>query len=150
LSTTSRAWPGAPNWRRTSPYRTAMVSALLVAADAAPPTTTRPRTSVPSIVKNRRVSFSIELVYEPSGATWPYRSSSISRGTGTWSNERRPLSTPSSPALCPSSPIVTPGIGSPFASRIGTSHACTPYLWPPVTSWAKTTAIRPSRAALPM
>jgi hypothetical protein len=60
--TTSRCSPGAVNWRRTSPYRTAMSSASLVAEDAEPPTLTRPRTRVPSIVKKRRVSFSIELV----------------------------------------------------------------------------------------
>ena len=39
-----------------------MSRASLVADDAEPPTLTRPRTSVPSMVKKRRVSFSIELV----------------------------------------------------------------------------------------
>ncbi len=102
------------------------------------------------MVKKRRESFSIGLEYVPSAATCAYRSSSMSRGTRTWSKLIRPLSTPSRPALAPASPMVTPGIGLPCASRIGTSHACTPCRRPPVTSWAKTTAIRPSRAALPM
>ena len=39
-----------------------MSSASLVAEAAEPPTLTRPRTSVPSMVKKRRVSFSMELV----------------------------------------------------------------------------------------
>ena len=60
--TISRSSPGAANWRRTLPYRAAMSRASLVADEAEPPTLTRPRTSVPSIVKKRRVSFSIELV----------------------------------------------------------------------------------------
>ena len=36
-----------------------MARATLVADDAEPPTLTRPRTSVPSMVKKRRVSFSM-------------------------------------------------------------------------------------------
>ena len=40
--------------------------------------------------------------------------------------------------------------GVPSASRIGTRSACTPRCWPPAISCANTTAIRPSRAALPM
>ncbi len=44
----------------------------------------------------------------------------------------------------------TPGIGCPSASRTGTTKACTPCVSPCVISWAKTTATRPSRAALPM
>ena len=39
---------------------------------------------------------------------------------------------------------------APESSRIGTRTQCTPWLSPPVTSWAKTAAIRPSRAAPPM
>ena len=42
------------------------------------------------------------------------------------------------------------GRGLAIASRIGTRKACTPRDSPPVTSWANTTASRPSRAALPM
>ncbi len=71
MSGTSRSASGVLNWRRMSPYRTAMVNADLVAADAAPPTLTRPRTRVPSMVKKRRESFSIGLEYVPSSATWP-------------------------------------------------------------------------------
>src|SRR3954451_13187689 len=40
--TISRCSPGAANWRRTSPYRTAMSRASLVADAADPPTLTRP------------------------------------------------------------------------------------------------------------
>jgi hypothetical protein len=39
-----------------------MSRATLVAEPAQPPTLTRPRTSVPSMVKKRRVSFSIDDV----------------------------------------------------------------------------------------
>jgi hypothetical protein len=46
--------------------------------------------------------------------------------------------------------MVTPGQGAPCASRIGTSQACTPWFFPWLINWAKTTAIRPSWAALPM
>ncbi len=132
------------------PYRIASVSAFCVDVPAPPATLIRPRTSVPSIVKKRRVSFSIELEYVPSAATSPKWLSSASRGTRTWSNVSRPLSTPLSPALWPQSVIVTPGIGFPRRLRIGTSSACTPCDSPPVTSCANTTAMCPSRAALPM
>ncbi len=60
--TISRSSPGAANCRRTSPYRTAMSRASFVADAAEPPTLTRPRTSVLSMVKKRRVSFPMELV----------------------------------------------------------------------------------------
>jgi hypothetical protein len=46
--------------------------------------------------------------------------------------------------------MVTPVQGVPSSLRIGTSQACTPWFLPWVISWAKTTAIRPSLAALPM
>jgi hypothetical protein len=128
----------------------AMVMAVLVALSAAPETLTRPCTSVPSMVKNRRVSFSISLEYTPSSATCAYRSRRFSRGTRTWSNHSRPLSTPLRPALCPQSSMRTPWHGCPSSSRIGTSRQWTPCDSPRVTSWANTAAIFPSRAALPM
>jgi hypothetical protein len=53
--------PDGPNWRRSAAYRVAMVSATLLAVMPAPPTQTRPWTSVPSIVKKRRSGFSIGL-----------------------------------------------------------------------------------------
>ena len=117
---------------------------------AAPLMLMRPRTSAPSMVKNRRLAEAMVLEYVPSGATWAYRSSRASRGTRTWSKVSRPLSTPPRPALRPQSVMVTPGAGRPSSSRIGTRRAWTPWSSPSVTSWAKTTAIRPSRAALPM
>ena len=140
---------GRPNWRRFSPYRSAIASAVWVARAAPPATLTRPRTSVPSIVKNRRDRLSIGLEYVPSAATSPYRLSSASRGTRTWSKLSRPLSTPLSPALWPQSSIRTPGTA---ARRRPDRHQQRVHavLSPPVTSWANTTASRPSRAALPM
>ena len=51
--------PGGANWRRCPAYVIARVSALRVAAPAPPATLIRPRTRVPSIVKNRRVWFSM-------------------------------------------------------------------------------------------
>jgi len=76
-----------------------MSSATRPAAAALPPTVTRPRISVPSMVKNRRPAFSIGELYVPSGATSAYLLSRFSRGTRTWSNMMRPLSTPGSPPL---------------------------------------------------
>ena len=61
--------PGGPNWRRSSAWRTAIVSATLVALIDAPQTLMRPWISVPIIVKKRLVGFSIGLKYVPSGAT---------------------------------------------------------------------------------
>ena len=49
----------ASNWRRRTAYRTAMASATLDALMPAPPTQTRPWTRVPSMVKKRRLGFSI-------------------------------------------------------------------------------------------
>ena len=60
-----------PNWRRRSPHRTAMVSALRPTARPAPPMQIRPCTSAPIIVKKRAPGLVIELVYSPSGVTWP-------------------------------------------------------------------------------
>ena len=56
-----RAGRVASNWRRRSPYFTAIASATLAALMPAPPTHTRPWTSVPSIVKKRRFGFSMRL-----------------------------------------------------------------------------------------
>ena len=58
ISTSSSA-PGASNCLRSNAYRVAMSRATRAAAPALPPTVTRPRISVPSIVKNRRPWFSI-------------------------------------------------------------------------------------------
>ncbi len=74
-----------------------MVSPLLVALSAAHATLTRPATSVPSMVKKRFEALGMVLVYSPSGLTCAKRSSRFSRGTRTWSNHSRPLSTPLSP-----------------------------------------------------
>ena len=97
----------------------------------APPTHTRPCTSVPSIVKKRRFGFSIVAGVVPSSATSANRLSSASRGTRTPSNHSRPLSTPLRPSLRPSSSIRTPAHGAPDSSRIGTTKACTPWRSPP-------------------
>ena len=51
----------ASNCRRRTAYFVAIVSATLAALIPAPPTQTRPWTSVPSIVKNRRLGFSMGL-----------------------------------------------------------------------------------------
>ena len=56
---TSRSSPGAPNCLRCRAYRTAMSRATRAAAAALPATVTRPRTRVPSMVKNRRLGLSI-------------------------------------------------------------------------------------------
>jgi hypothetical protein len=48
-----------------------MVWASDAAPTALPETLTRPRTRAPSMVKKRRFSLSIELVYVPSSATAP-------------------------------------------------------------------------------
>ena len=61
--------PGGPNCLRPWPWRTASVSATLLALMAAPQTLTRPWISVPSMVKKRFAGFSIGLVYSPSGDT---------------------------------------------------------------------------------
>ena len=91
-----------------------MSSASLVADDDEPPTLTRPRTSVPSIVKKRRVSFSIELrVGAVRGDLAVAVEQHVPRAPSTWSKVSRPLSTPGRPAFGPSSPMVTPGIGVP-------------------------------------
>ena len=74
----------------------------------------------------------------------------LSRGTRTPSNHSLPLSTPSRPSLGPQSSIRTPSSTVPSSSRIGTSSACTPRSSPPTTSCAKTAAMRPSLAALPI
>ena len=116
-----------------------------------PATLTRPRTSVPSMVKKRRVSFSIGLRV---GAV---------RGDVAVAVEQRLARHPHvvevEPAVVDAGEA---GLGPQSldrdagaaacrrSSRIGTRNACTPWLSPPVTSWANTTAIRPSRAALPM
>ena len=50
---------GSLNCLRCNPYRHAIVIATRAAAAAEPPTVTRPRTSVPSMVKNRRLTLSI-------------------------------------------------------------------------------------------
>ena len=126
-----------------------MFSATLDALMPAAPTQTRPCTRVPSIVKNRRLGFSISLTYSPSSVTWANWSSSASRGTRTASNRIRPLSTPLRPIFGPSSVMVTPGRTVP-PSRMGTTSACTPWLSPPTTSCAKTTASWACFAALPM
>ncbi len=84
---------GALNCLRCNAYRVAIVRATRAAAAAEPPTVIRPRTSVPSIVKKRRFSFSIGDEYTPSASTDPYRFSRLVRGTRTWSNMMRPLST---------------------------------------------------------
>ena len=70
------------------------------------------------------------------------------------------MSTPGRPPLYPWSPMVTPGIGLPSSSRMGTRTQCTPWdsagSWlasvalPGVCSCANTAAMRPWRAALPM
>src|SRR4051794_41853750 len=80
--TISRSSPGAANWRRMSPYRAAMSRASLVADDAEPPTLTRPRTSVPSVVKKRRGSFLVVGGDVASGGAGPGRAGSESRGGG--------------------------------------------------------------------
>ena len=72
------------------------------------------------------LGFLIGLLYLPSGATEPKRSSNASRGTWTLSNQIRPLSTPLRPPLCPSSSIRTPKQTRPRSSRIGTNSTCTP------------------------
>ena len=59
MISTSLSSPGASNCLRSNAYRVAMSSATRAAAPALPPTVTRPRISVPSIVKNRRPGFSI-------------------------------------------------------------------------------------------
>ena len=51
----------ASNWRRRTAYLTAIASATLAALMPAPPTQTRPWTSVPSMVKKRRFGFSMSL-----------------------------------------------------------------------------------------
>ena len=51
----------ASNWRRRTPYLTAIASATFAALMPAPPTQTRPCTSVPSMVKKRRLGFSMSL-----------------------------------------------------------------------------------------
>ena len=48
-----------------------MVSADFVALIAAPPTLTLPWTRVPSMVKKRRLWFSIGLRYSPASVTCP-------------------------------------------------------------------------------
>jgi len=50
----------ALNCRRRTAYFVAIVSATLAALIPAPPTQTRPWTSVPSIVKKRRLALSID------------------------------------------------------------------------------------------
>ena len=50
-------------------------------------------------------------------------SDGVHRGTLTESKDSRPLSTPSSPIFEPQSSILTPGIGAPWSSRIGTRTA---------------------------
>ena len=99
MMTISSPVSGASNCLRCNAYRVAMSSATRAAAPALPPTVTRPRISVPSMVKNRRPAFSIGELYVPSGATSAYLLSRFSRGTRTWSNMMRPLSTPGSPPL---------------------------------------------------
>ena len=59
MSSTSSSSSGASNCLRSNAYRVAMSSATRAAAPALPPTVTRPRISVPSMVKNRRFGFSI-------------------------------------------------------------------------------------------
>ncbi len=117
---------GWSNWRRTSEYRTAIASAVRAAAPEAAPTDTRPRMSVPSMVKNLAPTDSIGEEYVPFSSTAPKRSSSASRGTRTPENQMRPLSTPSRPPLWPWSVVLTPGRSLPCSSRIGTSRQCTP------------------------
>ena len=88
--------------------------------------------------------------YVPSSLTSAYRLSRFSRGTRTWSNHNRPLSTPFSPILAPSSSMRTPLSGLPLSSRMGTTNPCTPSEFPLISSWAKTTAMLAWSAALPM
>ena len=139
-----------PNWRRRSPQRTAMVSALRPTARPAPAMEIRPCTSAPIIVKKRAPGELIDEVYSPSSVTWPYRSSSASRGTRTALKRSRPLSTPCRPILSPQSSTSTPSSSRPCSSRTGTTKACTPRASPATSSWANTTATRPCRAALPI
>jgi hypothetical protein len=139
-----------PNWRRRSPQRTAIVSALRVTAMPAPAMLIRPCTRAPIMVKKRAPGEVIDDSYSPSSVTVPYRSSSASRGTRTALKRSRPLSTPCRPILSPQSSISTPGSGLPSASRIGTRKACTPLASPATSSWAKTAAMRPCLAALPI
>ena len=70
-SATSSSPSGGPNCRRRSPWRTAIVSALLAALTDAAETHTRPWTSVPSIVKKRLPALSIGLGSWPSSPTSP-------------------------------------------------------------------------------
>ncbi len=59
MISTSEPSSGALNCLRCNAYRVAMSSATRPAAPALPPTVIRPRTKVPSMVKNRRLGFSI-------------------------------------------------------------------------------------------
>ena len=126
------------DWRRFTPYLTAIVRAIFAALSPPEATAIRPPTSVPSIAKNRRDDEGIWLTYVPSSDTCANRANRFSRGIRTLSNQIRPLSRPLRPSLWPLSPNRMPGRAWPASSRRGTRKACTPCLCVPTTSWANT------------
>ena len=128
-----------------------MASATLAALMPAPPTQTRPWTSVPSMVKKRRLGFSIGAgVDAVLGLTSAKRlSRAVARHADAVEPDPAVVDAVEAHLGAVSPRCVRRAAGSP-SSRIGTTNACTPSELPPTSSWAKTTASSACAAALPM